>query len=163
MSRVSRFGPVPLSDAEVMNGFLGGAEFVFTGPEHWNALGLGATAVFPVQWVYNRRLSGTFRLERRTYVLHCRRFPYPTQPVEWVVVDLFDNADAAGVASETLVTSLRRSVRSGCFDPARLILTAKEYGSPQTVQLICATCSKTADQSRPAIPTRGTRQHSALA
>lgn len=49
----SRFGPVPPLDEEIMRAFLDGGPFVFTGPERWNALGLGTTAVFTVPLVYN--------------------------------------------------------------------------------------------------------------
>lgn len=41
-----RFGVVPPSDEEVMRAFLDGGSFLFTGPERWNALGLGTTALF---------------------------------------------------------------------------------------------------------------------
>ena len=45
-----------------MRAFLDGGRFVFTGPERWNALGLGTTALFATPLVYNTRRSGTFEL-----------------------------------------------------------------------------------------------------
>ncbi len=47
----SRFGPVPPRDEEIMRGFLDGGSYVFSGPERWNALGLGTTAMFAVPLV----------------------------------------------------------------------------------------------------------------
>ena len=41
----------------------------FTGSEHWNALGLGTTAVFPAKLVYNTKRSGEFTLGGRRFLL----------------------------------------------------------------------------------------------
>ncbi|MCZ7586408.1 MAG: hypothetical protein M5R36_25470 [Deltaproteobacteria bacterium] len=37
----SRFGPVPPSDEELLRGFLGTSEFIFTGPPYWNLFEAG--------------------------------------------------------------------------------------------------------------------------
>jgi hypothetical protein len=71
----SGFGPVPPEDREVVRGFLGSDEFVLTGSPYWNALGLGAQAVFPVVLVYNRERTGEFRLGSWRYRLRRVRFP----------------------------------------------------------------------------------------
>ena len=42
-----------------MRAFLDGGPFVFTGPERWNALGLGTTAMFAVP-LYITKRDGTF-------------------------------------------------------------------------------------------------------
>jgi hypothetical protein len=47
-----KFGPLPPSDDELMRAFLNAGAFVFTGPEYWNPLGLGATAMFASRLVY---------------------------------------------------------------------------------------------------------------
>ena len=52
----SRFGDVPPTDEALLRAFLGGEPFVFTGPERWNALGLGTTAVFATPLVYNTKV-----------------------------------------------------------------------------------------------------------
>ena len=73
--RRGRFGPVPPSDDEVMRAFLDGGPFVFTGPDRWNALGLGTTSLFAAPLVYNTKRSGTFDLGGRRYVLRRVAFP----------------------------------------------------------------------------------------
>jgi len=59
--KLGRYGPFPPADHELMRGFLEGGCFVFSGPSRWNALGLGSTAVFASQLVYNTKRSGVFR------------------------------------------------------------------------------------------------------
>src|SRR3990170_8802520 len=73
--RRGRFGVVPPSDEELLRAFLCGAPFVLTGPDRWNALGLGTTAVFAAPLVYNTKRSGTFELGGRRFVLRRVAFP----------------------------------------------------------------------------------------
>ena len=130
-----RFGAVPPTDDEVMRAFLDGGPFVFTGPERWNALGLGTTALFAAPLVYNTKRSGTFDLGGRRYVL--RRVAFPSRPApEWFVVDLFENADQAGASREDLAEALARAVGRGAFDQEGLRVAAQRYGSRRTQALI---------------------------
>ncbi len=127
----SRFGPVPPLDEEIMRAFLDGGPFVFTGPEHWNALGLGTTAVFAVPLVYNTKRSGTFTLGKRRFLL--RRVAFPeVPPTEWFVVDLLEHADQAGSSPDDIAEVLTRAVARGQFDRARLRDMARRYGSRAT-------------------------------
>lgn len=133
--RRSRFGDVPPTDDEVMRAFLDGGRFVFTGPERWNALGLGSTAMFAMPLVYNTKRSGTFELGGRRYVL--RRVAFPDRPTaEWFVVDLFENARSAGADPRELAHALRRAVAAGSFDAGRLRELAQRYGTRQTRALV---------------------------
>lgn len=130
-----RFGPVPPSDDEVMRAFLDGGPFVFTGPERWNALGLGTTALFAAPLVYNTKRSGTFELAGRSYVL--RRVAFPSRPApEWFVVDVFEKADEAGASRAELAAALSRAVARGAFDRERLVEMAVRYGTRRTQALI---------------------------
>jgi hypothetical protein len=114
---------------------LDGTPFVFTGPDRWNALGLGTTALFAAPLVYNTKRSGTFDLGGRRYVL--RRVAFPTRPTpEWFVVDLFENADRAGASREELAEALGRAVGGGGFDRERLGEMAARYGTKRTQALI---------------------------
>lgn len=132
---MSRFGPAPPSDDKLMRGFLDGGAFVFTGPERWNALGLGSTGLFAQQLVYNTKRSGTFELGGRTFVL--RRVRFPRKPTsEWYVVDLFEHADEAGTSKTDLLPSLRAALRQGVFDATRLRDAASDYGTSTTRDLI---------------------------
>jgi hypothetical protein len=133
--RRGRFGDVPPTDAEVMRAFLDGGPFVFTGPERWNALGLGSTALFAAPLVYNTKRSGTFELGGRRYVL--RRVAFPDRPAaEWFVVDLFENARSAGAEPRELARALRRAVAAGSFDAERLREVARRYGTRRTRALV---------------------------
>lgn len=126
-----RFGAVPPADDELMRAFLDGSPFVFTGPDRWNALGLGSTAVFAAPLVYNTKRSGTFELGGRRFVL--RRVAFPENPPpEWFVVDLLEHADQAGASRADLTAALARSA----FDRDRLEEMAKRYGTKATQALV---------------------------
>jgi hypothetical protein len=130
-----RFGVVPPTDEAVMRAFLDGAPFVLTGPERWNALGLGTSASFAAQLVYNTKRSGEFQLGGRRYLL--RRVAFPKQPSpEWYVVDLFQHAEQAAADRDDLTRALGEALRRGRFDAARLRTCAQEYGSRDTQQRI---------------------------
>jgi len=126
-----RFGLVPATDEELMRVFLDGDDYVFTGPERWNALCLGTTASFASALVYNTKRSGTFDLGARRFVL--RRVAFPTKPSpEWFVVDLFQHADQAAASRDELEDALARALRDGRFDRSRLRRMAERYGSKDT-------------------------------
>lgn len=128
----SRFGPVPPLDEEIMRAFLDGGPFVFTGPERWNALGLGTTAVFAVPLVYNTKRSGTFTFGKRRFVL--RRVAFPENPpTEWFVVDLLEHADQAAASPDDVADVLTRALAHGKFERDRLREMAKRYGSRATI------------------------------
>ena len=128
--RRSRFGVVPPTDEEVMRSFLDGP-FVLTGPERWNALGLGTSATFAAQLVYNTKRSGEFTLGGRRFLLRRVAFPEP-QPPEWFVVDLLQHAEQAAADRDDLTTALTNAMRRGRFDAERLRAMAREYGSLDT-------------------------------
>lgn len=129
--RRGRFGDVPPADEEVMRAFLGDEPFVFTGPDRWNALGLGATALFAAPLVYNTKRSGMFELGGRRFML--RRVAFPRRPApEWYVIDLFEHADQAGASRPELAAALRGAVRRKVFDAGRLRAAAEDYGTQAT-------------------------------
>lgn len=136
----SRFGVVPPSDDELMRAFLGGAPFVFTGSDRWNALGLGTTAVFAVPFVYNTKRSGTFHFGGRRFVL--RRVAFPENPPpEWFVVDLLEHADQAGASRTEVAASLARALARGAFSRERLREMAKQYATQATQAILASTAS----------------------
>lgn len=133
--RVSRFGAVPPTDHEVMRGFLERGPFLFTGPDCWNALGLGTTAVFALPLVYNTKRSGTFELGGRLFRL--RRVSFPeAPPPEWFVVDLLEHADEAGTSPAALQGPLCRALTHKRFDRDRLRQMAERYGTKATRALV---------------------------
>lgn len=133
--KVSRFGNVPPSDSELLRSFLDGAPFVVTGPERWNALGLGTTATFATPLVYNTKRSGRFELGRRAFVL--RRVAFPERPpAEWFVIDLFEHAEQAAADRTSLQASLARALRAKRFDRDGLAAMAERFGSRRTRALV---------------------------
>lgn len=126
--RKSRFGLVPPSDDALLAAFLDGEPYLVTGPPRWNALGLGATAVFAVPLVYNTLRSGEFDLGGRRFLLRRVRFP-PDPTPEWFTIDLLSNVGSAGVAEREVVEAVGRAVRAGRLDPVRLQRCAESYAT----------------------------------
>lgn len=129
-AKQGRFGEVPPTDEAIMRAFLGGP-FVLTGPEQWNALGLGTSAAFAAQLVYNTKRSGEFTLGGRRFLLRRVSFPRRRSP-EWFVVDLFQHAEQAAADRGELTAALASAVKRRRFDPERLMTMAREYGSRDT-------------------------------
>ena len=131
----TRFGAVPPTDDELMRAFLDDTPFVFTGPERWNALGLGTTALSTERLVYNSKRTGTFELGGRRFRL--RRVAFPAAPTpEWFVVDLLEHSEQAGASRGDLVAALTRLLRTGKFDRSSLREMAARFGTKRTVRLV---------------------------
>jgi hypothetical protein len=131
----SRFGEAPASEEEILRGFLGSSAFVITGPPRWNALGLGARAVFAATLAYNRKRTGEFNFDGRRFLL--RRVYFPEHPTpEWYIVDLLQHHDLAGVALAELEDRLVASLREGRWDRERLHEMASRYGTRATLELV---------------------------
>lgn len=130
-----RFGVVPPSDQELMRSFLRESPFVFTGPDRWNALGLGSTALFSSPLVYNTKRSGTFSFGGRKFLLRRVEFP-ENPPPEWFAIDLLEHTNQAGASKSDVADALHRAVSDGRFDAKRLWEMAVRYGSKNTQQLI---------------------------
>jgi hypothetical protein len=138
----SRFGVVPPTDEELIRAFLDGTPFVFTGPDRWNALGLGSTALFAVPLVYNTKRSGTFDLGGRKFVL--RRVAFPENPpVEWFVIDLLEHADQAATSRADVALTLARALSRNAFDRHQLQEMARRYGT-RTTQAVVEAAMQTA-------------------
>jgi len=135
--RRSRFGEVPPTDEALLRAFLDGDPYVFTGPERWNALGLGTTAVFALPLVYNTKRSGRFSFGGRQFLLRRVAFPGTPSP-EWFVVDLFENAEQAAAAPAELRSALETALRANKFDRDRLASMSTRYGSRRTQALVQA-------------------------
>lgn len=133
--KTGRFGAVPPTTEELLRGFLQDGTFVVTGPEKWNALGLGTTAVLPVTLVYNTKRSGEFELGNRRFLL--RRVAFPAHPnAEWFAVDLLEHADMAGASRADLEVAVARSVASHKLGRDALLRAASRYGTRATKRLV---------------------------
>lgn len=126
-----RFGEVPPDLDSLLYAFLDGGPFVVTGPPLWNALGLGATALWSQPLVYNTKRSGTFKLGGITVMM--RRVAFPEKPTaEWFVVDLLECLDSAGLSREEVLPRLLAAIQRGRFVCKRLRLMASEFGTAST-------------------------------
>ncbi|MFH0946959.1 MAG: hypothetical protein V2A76_17330 [Planctomycetota bacterium] len=133
--RWGRFGEVPPTDDALLRAFLKGQPFLHTGPECWNVLGLGASAVFSRQLVYNTSRTGEFDLGGVRLLLRRVRFPRKPTP-EWFVIDLLENHDMAGVSLAEVEYRLAEAVSSGRFDPRLLEKMAGKYGTRRTQAIV---------------------------
>lgn len=131
----SKFGQVPPSREELMRAYLNGGRFIFSGPEQWNALSLGSTALFVSQLVYNEARSGEVELGGRHFTL--RRVAFPESPsAEYFAVDLMKNHRKAGVSLGQVVAELSRAVVEGRLEPSKLRRSAKRYGTKSTETVV---------------------------
>jgi len=131
----SRFGVVPPSERELLRALLDGGPYLLTGPDQWNALGLGSTAVFASQLVYNTKRSGVFQFGNQRFVLRRVRFPRHPTP-EWFAVDLIQNHEMVGVALDDLGDGLERAVAAGRLRAEELRRAADKYGTRRTQTVV---------------------------
>ena len=131
----SRFGAAPPSESEILRAFFVGSPFLISGPPKWNALGLGATAMFAATLVYNTKRSGEFTFDGRRYLL--RRVLFPENPVpEYFVVDLLQQHDMAGVSLAELERGLVATLKDGRWNRDALLEMAERYGTKATLALV---------------------------
>jgi len=108
--KTSKFGPVPPSEEELIEGFLGTKNYIITGPRYWNALGLGTTRMFVSVIVYNTIYDEDVTLDNICFLF--RKVLFPTNPtVEWYTVDLFNNYQWAGISLRELTNNLRYALK----------------------------------------------------
>lgn len=133
--RDGRFGPRPPEDAVLLSAFLGGRNYVLSGPTFWNALRFGTTGVASTPLVYNATRSGSLKVGRRTFQF--RRVRFPTNPTrEWYAVDLLNHAPQAGAAAADLVAPLRDALATNALDRVAFFSALDEYGTRTTKNLV---------------------------
>lgn len=57
-----------MPDEVLLEALLDGEPFIISGPQMWNALGLGSTAMFAATLVYNTRRTGEYTLDGRRFL-----------------------------------------------------------------------------------------------
>lgn len=123
----SRFGAVPPDDDAILCALLDGTPYVVTGPERWNALQLGTTALHAWPLVYNTRVSGEHELGGRRFRFRRTAFPADPSP-EWFVVDLLRNLDSVGGDAAEVAERLKQRVTNGTLDATALWEAARIHG-----------------------------------
>lgn len=135
-SERTKFGGVRRpDDDELLRGFLGDDNFVVTGSDAWNQLGLGSKAVLATPLVYSHQRSGEEVLDGRRFLFKRSKFPRSPSP-EWYVVDLLDNHKTAQLGLDDALNSLVRALQKKRFSPALLARAASEYGNQSTRSLV---------------------------
>lgn len=128
-------------DEELLRAYLGDDNFVITGSEAWNALGLGAKAVLTVPFVYNRQRTGEASIDGRRFVF--KRVKFPRDPkAEWYVVDLLEHHMTAQLGLDNAEVALVHALASGRFDPVLLAGFTLDYGSLETLRLVMRALDK---------------------
>lgn len=122
-------------DDELLKAFLGDDNFVVTGSDAWNALGLGAKAVLAAPFVYNHHRSGEATVDGRRFFFRRCKFPKVASP-EWYVIDLLENHSTAQLGLDDAGEALTRALERERFSPECLAGAAINYGSAVTVRLV---------------------------
>ncbi len=142
----TRFGIVPPTQDALLRAFLETDDYLVTGPPDWNALGLGATAMFALTLVYNKKRSGEFALGGQKFLL--RRVAYPSRPTaEWLAIDLIENQAMAGVGPDAIATALTKAVADRRFDAGLLTEMAEGFGTKATQAFVRACLSRVKEAS----------------
>ena len=131
----SSFGEVPPSKEELMRGYLKGRPFIFSGPEQWNPLRLGSTAMFTAQLVYNNVRSGEVVFGGRRFILRRVAFPETPSP-EYFTVDLTKNHQKVGVSLDLICSRLTHAIAEGRLKPSKLRREAKRFGTKASVACV---------------------------
>ena len=131
----SKFGRLTPRSDDIIATFLKGAPYLLTGPEFWNATGLGSTAVFPVQIIYNRARSAKLDLGGRRFWFVRKEFP-PEPTPEWYAIDLIEHRDMMGVELKTLRAGLRSAVEAGRLSAPRLQRMAAEWATKRVAAFV---------------------------
>jgi len=128
--RLSRLGPLPPDDSEVVRSFLRDPDFLIFSPSAFNVLGLGTTQLYSRTWVYNRKRHGVFRLGNREFDFRVKqRFPKKLSP-EFLYVDLLNNLGELAEDRDEVLNRARQELDT--FDHARLWRAVDRYGSVAT-------------------------------
>ena len=136
------YGETKPTDMQVLAVLLRGKEFLVTGNERWDALGIGKTKPLNTTLVYTMRRAGNLVLGGRPFRLvriykGQRRFP--TAPVhEWWIVDLLENLEATGLRRDDVLERVSAGLVDGRFNREVLIDQATAWATPSVVRLVSA-------------------------
>lgn len=136
--RLTKFGVAPVADEELVRAYLGTDDFLFTGSERWNALGLGATGVQAVTLIYNKKRSEDVTFGKRRFQFRRVAYPSTAPRPECFALDLLRHCGEAGVSREDVLVALVTAIGQGRFDGATLLDLAKRFARSGTVALVAA-------------------------
>ena len=132
--KVSRFGPLPPKDQEVVRAFLKDSPFLLVSFNNYNTLGLGLTQLRNDTLVYNRRRHEEVFLGFKKFIFkNTPEFPKKLTR-EFLLVDLLNNINELGEDPKTVLFNLNRKKTE--FDPAKLQQAATCYGRIKTKKFL---------------------------
>ena len=125
---VSKFGPLPPKQEEVVRAFLKTDDFLLTSLNYFNGLGVGLTQLSNEMLVYNRKRVGKFTLGGLVYNFQRPpNFPKSKQTSEeYLFVDLLNNYDNLHEAPEHFDDALK--LKAGRLKKKELLRVASMYG-----------------------------------
>lgn len=131
----NRFGSVPPSSDKLLDAFLGKGQYLLTGSQYWNALGLGSTQMWKMDLVYNQHVEGQKSFGAKEFLFKRKSFPLNPDP-EWYVVDLFNNREKMSVTFEELSSGLMNAVDAGKFSVTKLADNFLQWGSKEDAKAV---------------------------
>jgi hypothetical protein len=125
---VSRFGPLPPKQHEVVRAFLKTDDFLLTSLNYFNGLGVGLTQLSNEMLVYNRKRVGKFTLGGLVYNFQRPpNFPKSNETSEeYLFVDLLNNYDNILESPEQLEDALK--LKASRLKKSELLRLASRYG-----------------------------------
>lgn len=141
--RAAKFGLVPAEDNQIVSTYLGTDDFLFTGSVHWNALGLGATGVQAVTWVYNKKRTEDVLFGKRRFRFRRVAYPSGAPPAEWFALDLLRHCAEAGVDRDAVLSALAVAVAQRRLDRVVLLEMARRYARAGTVAALTVALAET--------------------
>lgn len=127
---VSRFGPLPPKDQEVVRAFLKDNPFLLVSFNNYNTLGLGLTQLRNDTVVYNRRRHEEVFLGVKKFVFkNIPEFPKKLTK-EFLLVDLLNNINEVGEDLKTVLSNLEN--KKSEFNSIKLQQAASLYGKVRT-------------------------------
>ena len=126
----SKFGPLPPTDEQVVQGFLRDKDFLVFSPSSYNTVGLGTTQLYNSTLVYNHKRHGVFKLGNRQFHFRVKpRFPKKLTP-EFLYVDLLNNLDDLAEDRDAVLSQARTKLLS--FNQSLLQKALDSYGNMAT-------------------------------
>ena len=130
LPKQSKFGPLPLTDDQVVRVILRDNEFLVFSPSSYNSVGLGTTQLYNITLVYNHKRYGVFKLDNRQFHFRVKpRFPKKLTP-EFLYVDLLNNLDELAEDRDAVLSQARTKLLA--FNPSQLQKALDRYGNMAT-------------------------------
>ncbi len=128
-----RFGVVPATEEQLVNGFLKTDDFLLFSTNLYNTLGLGLTQLKNETVVYNNKRHEVVFLSGRQYHFKRPNNGFPNKLTnEFLLVDLMNNIKSVGEVPSKIQQKVVHAVRSDKFNMIFLLEVANKYGKVGT-------------------------------